>query len=78
MCSRPVVSWAQAATELMTTNAELPEEARLHMDRPTPAAPPMWGSIFDDVWGLEEDSDDASVERCLTFQYAFAEVSSSF
>eukprot|EP00974_Lingulodinium_polyedra_P067722 6557205-Lingulodinium_polyedra.AAC.1 len=51
-------SWAQAATEVATGMAGLPVDARVVEGRPTPLEGPVWGSILDDVWTLEEE--DAS------------------
>ena len=45
--------WAQALTDVCTTAAGLPEEARVHPDRPSPECLPVWASIMDDLWALE-------------------------
>ena len=60
-CAAPMgfaasAAWAQAATEACTTEAGLPEGARVVEGRPTPLEGPIWGSILDDVWTLEEET----------------------
>ena len=46
--------WAQAVSEEAAAAAELPTECRLRMDDPAPPAFPIWGSILDDFWAIEE------------------------
>ena len=49
----PSAGWAQALTDLVAQDADLPEEQRLHPDRVTPSTLPIWGSIIDDIWALD-------------------------
>ena len=49
-------AWAQAYNEQKAREADLPTESRLVDGSPPPACFPIWGSILDDVWAIEEDS----------------------
>eukprot|EP00974_Lingulodinium_polyedra_P035001 3363620-Lingulodinium_polyedra.AAC.1 len=52
-------AWAQALTEVIGLDAQLPPTARLVADAPPPVGFPVWGSIEDDFWVIEEeDSED--------------------
>jgi len=48
-------AWAQAYNEQKAREAGLPAESRLVDGRPPPKGFPIWGSILDDVWAIEED-----------------------
>ena len=50
----PAAGFAQGMTDAATAAARLPEAKRLVPDRLCPDALPVWGSIIDDVWTLEE------------------------
>ena len=52
--------WAQALPECIGEGALLSEESRLVADRPPPEAFPVWGSIEDDFWVIEELDDDSA------------------
>ena len=52
----PSAGWAQALTEVVT--AELPKDKRLHPSQPVPVGLPVWGSICDDIWAMEEHLSD--------------------
>eukprot|EP00974_Lingulodinium_polyedra_P105962 10257674-Lingulodinium_polyedra.AAC.1 len=47
-------AWAQAFTEVIGEDAQLPAASRLVADAPPPEALPLWGSIEDDFWCIEE------------------------
>lgn len=47
-------SWAQAYNEAKVAEVGLPQDKRLIDDRPPPSQFPIWGSILDDVWALDE------------------------
>jgi len=58
----PSAGWAQALTDTTVGRAELPTEQRLHPDRPTPEFPPIWGAIEDDVWCIDEEAPDGTLQ----------------
>ena len=47
-------SWAQAYNEAKAVEVGLPQDRRLIDDKPPPKHFPIWGSILDDVWALDE------------------------
>jgi hypothetical protein len=47
-------AWAQAYNEAKAVEVSLPRDARLIDSQPPPQRFPIWGSILDDVWALEE------------------------
>ena len=47
-------AWAQAYNEAKAKEVGLPEQSRLIDTQPPPSSFPIWGSILDDVWALEE------------------------
>ena len=47
-------SWAQAYNEAKAVEVGLPQDRRLIDDKPPPKQFPIWGSILDDVWALDE------------------------
>ena len=49
----PSAGWAQALTDLVAKDANLPPECRLHPDGVVPDTLPIWGSIVDDIWALD-------------------------
>ena len=49
-------AWAQAYNEQKAREAELPVDSRLVDGKPPPSGFPIWGSILDDVWAIEEES----------------------
>lgn len=51
-------AWAQAYNEQKAVEAALPDNARLVDGKPPPKDFPIWGSILDDVWAIEEDDGD--------------------
>ena len=51
-------SWAQAASEEAVRRAALPDSARLVEGQLAPARPPLWGSIIDDLWAVEEEAEN--------------------
>lgn len=51
-------AWAQAYNEQKAREAELPVDSRLVDGKPPPSGFPIWGSILDDVWAIEEDPVD--------------------
>ena len=50
----PAAGFAQGMTDATTAAAHLPEQQRVVRDRLCPEALPVWGSIIDDVWAVEE------------------------
>eukprot|EP00974_Lingulodinium_polyedra_P081929 7931603-Lingulodinium_polyedra.AAC.1 len=50
----PSAGWAQAVTDLAASKAHVPEAARVRFDAPAPPDPPIWGSIIDDLWAIEQ------------------------
>jgi hypothetical protein len=58
----PSAGWAQALTDLVAKDANLPPEQRLHPDGVVPETLPVWGSIVDDIWALDhvDDEDDCN------------------
>ena len=52
----PSAGWAQAASDTAFLKAGLPQERRVTFDRPCPTELPLWGSIVDDLWALDERS----------------------
>lgn len=52
------VAWAQSASEVAIDRAKLPESQRLVEGRLAPGSLPIWASIIDDVWALEEEDKD--------------------
>eukprot|EP00435_Cladocopium_sp_Y103_P023381 s313_g5.t1 len=59
----PSAGWAQGLTDVVTDDAKLPTDCRVHPDFVIPDGLPVWGSIIDDVWAMEHsnDRDGASV-----------------
>ena len=49
----PSAGWAQGLTDVVTNDASLPPDRRLHPDTVVPSTTPVWGSIVDDVWAIE-------------------------
>lgn len=52
------VAWAQSASEVALARAKLPASHRLIEGRLAPGSLPIWASIIDDVWALEEEFRD--------------------
>eukprot|EP00974_Lingulodinium_polyedra_P055039 5293528-Lingulodinium_polyedra.AAC.1 len=50
----PSAGWAQAVADLAARRGRPPAERRVRFDVPVPLDPPIWGSIIDDLWILEE------------------------
>ena len=50
----PAAGWAQGATDAASAKANLDQDLRVVEGRPVPLQPPIWGSILDDLWFLEE------------------------
>lgn len=46
--------WAQAAADTIFLSGRLPQERRVTFERPCPVAPPVWGSIIDDLWAIDQ------------------------
>eukprot|EP00435_Cladocopium_sp_Y103_P020181 s49_g4.t3 len=57
----PSAGWAQALTDLIARDANLPPEKRLYPDAVAPECLPVWGSIIDDVWALDHVDDDGQL-----------------
>ena len=53
-------SWAQGFNEVVAQDAALPLARRAVADRPCPGRFPVWASILDDFWFLEEETVDDS------------------
>ena len=53
--------WAQALADVVTAAAQLPPERRVTADEPPPHILPVWGTILDDVWALEDNPDQPGV-----------------
>lgn len=53
--SFPLQTWAQGVNDVSTARAGLDSSTRLIDSAPPPAALPLWVSILDDVWALEEE-----------------------
>lgn len=60
---RASAGWAQFLTEVITAAAWLPSTQRLHPDRCPPASMPVWGSIVNNVWWVDEVGPEKAVER---------------
>ena len=56
-------SWAQAYNEAKAQQVGLPVERRLVDSQPPPSAFPIWGSILDDIWALDECETEADPHR---------------
>eukprot|EP00973_Karenia_brevis_P068062 9468911-Karenia_brevis.AAC.1 len=56
----PSAGWAQALTDKVTS--DLPADKQVRIDREPPFSLPLWGSIEDDVWALEEALPGVSVD----------------
>eukprot|EP00974_Lingulodinium_polyedra_P044613 4279262-Lingulodinium_polyedra.AAC.1 len=54
----PSASWAQALNECVAEDAKLPQHQRLVDGAPPPAGLPLWASIEDDFWVLEEEAEE--------------------
>lgn len=52
--------WAQAAADTSFLSGRLPQERRVTFERPCPVAPPIWGSIIDDLWAIDQPPGPAS------------------
>ena len=52
--------WAQLFNEGIISTTSLPAEARLIDGAPPPPSFPIWGSILDDFWGIEEEGQEAA------------------
>ena len=50
----PAAGFAQGLTDVVTDRAALPEDRRVVPSREAPETLPVWGSIIDDIWALEE------------------------
>ena len=55
----PSAGWAQGLTDVVATDAGLPQSQRVVPDFVTPEGLPVWGSIVDDIWAIEHVDDDA-------------------
>ena len=53
----PSAGWAQGLTDVVTSDAQLPQDCRVHPDFVIPPGLPVWGSIIDDIWALEHSSE---------------------
>ncbi|CAE8597891.1 unnamed protein product, partial [Polarella glacialis] len=53
----PSAVWAQAVTDKITLDADLPHASRVHPGQIIPDELPVWGSIVDDIWALEHVGD---------------------
>ncbi|CAL1133794.1 unnamed protein product [Cladocopium goreaui] len=53
----PPAGWAQGLTDVVTSDAQLPQDCRVHPDFVIPPGLPVWGSIIDDIWALEHSSE---------------------
>ena len=47
-------SWAQAYNEAKAVSVSLPPDSRLIDSQPPPPTFPIWGSILDDIWAIDE------------------------
>ncbi|CAK8990539.1 unnamed protein product, partial [Durusdinium trenchii] len=56
----PSAGWAQGLTDVVAKDADLPEHCRLHPDMIIPAELPIWGSIIDDIWGMDHLHDQSA------------------
>ncbi len=52
----PSAGWAQGLTDVVAIDAQLPEDCRVHPDFVVPECLPVWGSIIDDIWALEDET----------------------
>lgn len=55
----PSAGWAQGLTDVVTHDAGLPQDRRVHPDFVVPAGLPVWGSIIDDIWAMEHTASDS-------------------
>ena len=58
----PAAGLAQAVTDTATIRAELPTPKRVASDQPVTKSFPVWGSILDDVWSIEQNTDSGGEE----------------
>ena len=49
----PSAGWAQGLTDVTTASAGLDPNCRLHPDELAPRGFPIWGSICDDIWAID-------------------------
>ena len=50
----PSSAWAQAVTDAAASAADLPVDRRVRFGQVCPQELPVWGSIVDDFWTIEE------------------------
>ena len=50
----PAAGWAQCLTDTVTEKAGLPIESKLRIDEQAPKTFPVWSSIVDDIWWIDE------------------------
>ena len=50
----PSAGWAQGLTDVVALDAGLPVDSRVHPDHVVSSHLPVWGSIIDDIWALEQ------------------------
>lgn len=56
----PSAGWAQGLTDVVAKDADLPEDRRLRPELIIPGELPIWGSIIDDIWGLDHLDDETA------------------
>eukprot|EP00973_Karenia_brevis_P060859 8463304-Karenia_brevis.AAC.1 len=56
----PSASWAQAYNDAAAEAVNLPQQQRLVDLSVAPTNFPIWGSIEDDFWAIEEESPDGT------------------
>eukprot|EP00974_Lingulodinium_polyedra_P079361 7686424-Lingulodinium_polyedra.AAC.1 len=57
----PSAGWAQALADQGPAVAGVPLERRVRPDVPPPRDFPVWGSIMDDIWAVEESEEQAGL-----------------
>eukprot|EP00974_Lingulodinium_polyedra_P049321 4740433-Lingulodinium_polyedra.AAC.1 len=67
---RASAGWAQCLTDAVVARAALPEERRVVANRDPPADFPLWGTIIDDIWAIDQDNGDIEATEGLAWIHA--------
>eukprot|EP00971_Amphidinium_carterae_P286189 5682629-Amphidinium_carterae.1 len=58
---KPAAGWAQAVSDSVLSASQIPQDRRVRFDKDICAELPVWGSIIDDIWVLEQPDGDQCV-----------------
>eukprot|EP00974_Lingulodinium_polyedra_P075721 7335612-Lingulodinium_polyedra.AAC.1 len=64
---RASAGWAQCLTDTVVARAALPEDRRVVANRDPPADFPLWGTIIDDIWAIDQDNGDVEAAEGLAW-----------